>query len=104
MSINRGFTGRNRPHGQPAGRIPPGRRLRAGFPMLTAGPTPRTPLDQWSPSLQDGGQLLAKWSWEAFPRLPQIGIRADIHCVTKWTKLDTSWRGVTIDDLLRAAS
>lgn len=71
--------------------------------MLTSGPTPRTPLDQWTFALQHGERLLATWSWAELAALPQTEIEADIHCVTKWTKLDTRWRGVTFDDLLRAA-
>lgn len=103
MSITRGFIGRDRLKDQFADRIPPGQHLTADFPVLTAGPMPRTPLDQWSLSLQKGEDVLAEWGWKAFAELPQTEIRADIHCVTKWTKLDTNWRGVTIDDLLRAA-
>jgi DMSO/TMAO reductase YedYZ molybdopterin-dependent catalytic subunit len=60
-------------------------------------------LDDWTLSLQLGGQRLAKWDWKEFHLLPQTEIKADIHCVTKWSKLDTLWRGVTIDDLLAAA-
>lgn len=53
--------------------------------------------------MQVAGHLLANWSWRDFEALPQTEMVADIHCVTKWTKLDTRWRGVTFDDLLRAA-
>jgi DMSO/TMAO reductase YedYZ molybdopterin-dependent catalytic subunit len=42
------------------------------------------------------------WTWEAFEALPQTTIKTDIHCVTKWSKLDTTWQGVMFDDLLRA--
>jgi DMSO/TMAO reductase YedYZ molybdopterin-dependent catalytic subunit len=71
--------------------------------VLTAGPTPHTPLDQWTLSLQRDDQTLATWSWAQFQALPQTELTTDIHCVTKWSKLDTRWRGVTFDDLLRAA-
>jgi DMSO/TMAO reductase YedYZ molybdopterin-dependent catalytic subunit len=53
--------------------------------------------------LQVGGSILGKWSWDEFQALPQTELRTDIHCVTKWSKLDTNWRGVTIDALLEAA-
>jgi DMSO/TMAO reductase YedYZ molybdopterin-dependent catalytic subunit len=46
---------------------------------------------------------LATWGWDEFGALPQTEIKADIHCVTKWSKLDTNWRGVSFDDLLQAA-
>jgi DMSO/TMAO reductase YedYZ molybdopterin-dependent catalytic subunit len=103
MPITRGFKGRGRPQDDRADRLPPGQHLEEHFPVLTAGPTPRTPLDQWTLALQHDGRLLANWSWAEFGALPQTEIKTDIHCVTKWTKLDTRWRGVTFDDLLRAA-
>ena len=102
MLVTRGFQGRGR-QGANADRIPPGQYQEEGFPVLTAGPTQRTPLDQWSLSLWRDGRELGGWSWEEFGALPQTELKADIHCVTKWTKLDTHWRGVTFDDLLRAA-
>ena len=103
MLITRGFKGRGLPEGDHADRVPPGQHVEEDFPVLTAGPTPRTPLDQWTLALQQGGRLLAKWSWAEFGALPQTEIKTDIHCVTKWTKLDTRWRGVSFDDLLQAA-
>jgi DMSO/TMAO reductase YedYZ molybdopterin-dependent catalytic subunit len=73
------------------------------FPVLSAGPTPRIPLDQWSFAIQSEGETLAEWDWNDFIALPQTKITVDIHCVTKWSKLDTTWEGVTIDTLLEAA-
>ena len=100
--VSRGFFGRKRP--QPPRPIPPGQYLETGFPVLSAGPTPRTPLDTWTFSLLDpSGDLLSKWSWEEMLALPPTEILVDIHCVTKWSKLDTTWRGVTIDTLLESA-
>ena len=85
-------------------RVPPGQYVTDDFPVLSAGPTPRTPLDAWSFVLQDvdDGEL-ATWSWKDLLALPSATVTVDIHCVTKWSKLDTRWRGVTIDDLLEAA-
>ncbi len=103
VAITRVFTGKNRPQGEFADRLPPGQHLTADFPVLTAGPTPRTPLEQWSLSVLKDDRLLAKWNWAELAAMPQTEIRADIHCVTKWTKLDTRWRGVAFDDLLQAA-
>ncbi len=68
--------------------------------MLSAGPTPRTPLAEWSLSIDgavDGGR---RWSWEEFLALPSETFTVDIHCVTKWSKLDTTWKGVAVDTLL----
>ena len=103
MRITRGFKGKGPPQDDRADRLPPGQHLEEDFPVLTAGATQRTPLDQWTLVLQHDGRLLAKWSWAEFGALPQTEIRTDIHCVTKWSKLDTRWRGVTFDDLLLAA-
>ncbi len=100
--VSRGFFGRRRP--QPPRPIPPGQYLENGFPVLSAGPTPRTPLDTWTFSLVDStAELVAQWSWDEFTALPQTEILVDIHCVTKWSKLDTTWKGVTFDTLLSAA-
>jgi DMSO/TMAO reductase YedYZ molybdopterin-dependent catalytic subunit len=60
-------------------------------------------LESWSLSLQRGGELISRWSWIEFETLPQTERTTDIHCVTKWTKLDTQWRGVTFDDIMKAA-
>lgn len=103
MPTTRGFKGRPRPEGAAADRLPPGQYLERDFPVLTAGPTPHTPTDRWTLALQRDGRILEHWDWTRFGALPQTEVRTDIHCVTKWTKLDTLWRGVTFDDLLRAA-
>jgi DMSO/TMAO reductase YedYZ molybdopterin-dependent catalytic subunit len=84
-------------------RIPPGQYLTRDFPVLSAGPTPHRSLDQWSFTLGYDGTVLDSWTWSQFQDLPQTNITADIHCVTKWSKIDTMWQGVTFDDLLRAA-
>jgi DMSO/TMAO reductase YedYZ molybdopterin-dependent catalytic subunit len=100
--ISRGFKGRKRQDAR-ADRVPPGQHLTDDFPVLSAGPTPEPKLDRWSFALQEEGSLLGKWSWEEFNALPQTEVTVDIHCVTTWSKLDTHWRGVTIDALLEAA-
>jgi DMSO/TMAO reductase YedYZ molybdopterin-dependent catalytic subunit len=98
--ISRGFRGRKPVQSD---RVPPGQHLVPDFPVLSAGPTPHTPLSEWSFSLDRGGKVLKEWSWDEFNALPQTELKTDIHCVTTWSKLDTQWRGVTIDDLLKAA-
>jgi DMSO/TMAO reductase YedYZ molybdopterin-dependent catalytic subunit len=103
MVVTRGFKGRPRPDEITRSRVPPGQYVTHDFPVLTAGPTQYTPLDAWTLSVQAAGRVLATWSWREFETLPQTEIVTDIHCVTKWSKLDTRWRGVTFDDLLRAA-
>jgi DMSO/TMAO reductase YedYZ molybdopterin-dependent catalytic subunit len=100
--VSRGFVGRRRSPAQ-AERVPPGQYVTPDFPILSAGPTPHTPLEQWSFALQHGMQRLAEWSWPQFQALTQTRVTVDIHCVTKWSKLDTRWVGVTLDTLLAAA-
>src|SRR5436305_1141335 len=95
--ISRGFHGR-RSEG-PSDRIPPGQHLVDDFPVLSAGPTPHTPLEQWTFSIEGGAEPVS-WSWEEFQALPSEEVTVDIHCVTKWSKLDTAWKGVSLDTLL----
>ena len=101
--FTRGFKGRQPDSSEPQDRVPPGQFVTRDFPVLSAGPTPQTRLQDWSLELQRGGDVLARWSWTEFEALPQTVRTFDIHCVTKWSKLDTRWRGVTFDDLLKAA-
>jgi DMSO/TMAO reductase YedYZ molybdopterin-dependent catalytic subunit len=101
--ISRGFTGRRR-QPEAADRVPPGQYVTPDFPVLSAGPTPRTPLDQWSFTIEGPSGRQATWSWEEFLQLPNQTFDVDIHCVTKWSKLGTRWRGVSADTLLERAS
>jgi DMSO/TMAO reductase YedYZ molybdopterin-dependent catalytic subunit len=97
----RGFIGRQQPLDL-AKRIPPGQHLVEGFPVLTAGPTPRIEPEKWSFEIKSGPQPVKKWSWDEFNGLPLTKVTRDIHCVTSWSKLDTRWEGVTVDDILAA--
>ena len=99
--ISRGF--KSRRGNLPQNRVPPGQHVTPDFPVLTYGPAPQISTKDWTLALQFGGRLLAKWSWAEFEALPQTTIKTDIHCVTTWSKLDTTWSGVTFDDLLAAA-
>jgi DMSO/TMAO reductase YedYZ molybdopterin-dependent catalytic subunit len=69
------------------------------FPVLSAGPTPHTRLTDWTFSIT-GGDQPKSWTWDEFRALPTEDVTVDIHCVTRWSKLDTSWRGVSVDTLL----
>jgi len=97
--ISRGFTGRRRQEG-PSGRVPPGQYVTADFPVLSAGPTPRLPLDRWTFEISGLVKQPRRWSWAEFKGLPVQEYTVDIHCVTKWSKLDTHWEGVSVDTLL----
>jgi len=97
--ISRGFTGRSREQADPS-RVPPGQYVTRDFPVLSAGATPRTPLDAWSFSINGAVDAARSWTWREFLELPEESPTVDIHCVTKWSKLDTRWRGVSVDTLL----
>ena len=100
--ITRGFTGRQQTP-DIAKRLPSGQSLTADFPVLSEGPTPQISTDDWSFTLKVGPKPIAKWSWAKFNALPQTHQIRDIHCVTKWSKLDTPWDGVLVDDVFAAA-
>ncbi|HEU4615374.1 MAG TPA: molybdopterin-dependent oxidoreductase, partial [Kofleriaceae bacterium] len=96
---SRGFHGR-REHGEVKGRLPPGQYIERAFPVLSAGPTPRTPLDRWDFSLKGEIDQPRRWTWNELRALPRESVVKDIHCVTKWSKFDTRWEGVSVDTVL----
>ena len=100
--IARGFFGRRR-DAELGDRLPPGQYTERGFPVLTVGPTPRTPLDEWTFAIRGAVEPERSWTWEEFQALPSETITKDIHCVTKWSKFDTVWEGVPVDALLEGA-
>ena len=99
--VSRGFRGRRPADADPA-RVPPGQYITADFPVLSAGPTPHTSLELWDFSIIGELNVPCRWTWEEFRALPSEEITRDIHCVTKWSKLDTVWHGVSVDTLLDA--
>jgi len=96
--ITRGFSGRRREGGD-SERVPPGQYTTDDFPVLSAGPTPHTPLEEWTCSVLGGDEPVVR-GWEEFRALPSEEITVDIHCVTRWSKLETFWEGVSVDTLL----
>src|SRR5262249_17351022 len=100
--VARGFRGRRQPDAT-ARRLPPGQYETRDFPVLSAGPTPRTSLATWDFTVRGQGGPGARWAWEEFQALPQEPVTTDIHCVTKWSKLDTVWEGVSVDTLFKEA-
>jgi DMSO/TMAO reductase YedYZ molybdopterin-dependent catalytic subunit len=97
--ISRGFTGRRGPSDE---KLPPGQHVTADFPVLSAGPTPQIPLDDWEFVITNEARASRRWDWKSFRALPSEQITTDIHCVTRWSKLGTSWEGVSLDTLLEA--
>ena len=97
--VTRGFRSRRREGGD-ASRLPPGQYVTGGFPVLSAGPTPHTKLEDWTFSITGEVDSEVSWTWDEFQALPSEEITKDIHCVTKWSKFDTQWKGVRVQDLL----
>jgi DMSO/TMAO reductase YedYZ molybdopterin-dependent catalytic subunit len=81
-------------------RLPPGQYLTGDFPVLSAGPTPQISLDSWTFTVRTEAGQTQEWTWREFTSLPTEDITVDIHCVTRWSKLDSRWRGVSLDALL----
>jgi DMSO/TMAO reductase YedYZ molybdopterin-dependent catalytic subunit len=100
--VTRGFTGK-RSGEDISGRIPPGQHLVENFPVLSAGPTPLVELASWKFTLKIGPRPVKSWTWTEFNALPQTKMTRDIHCVTSWSKLNTAWEGVIVDDILADA-
>ena len=96
-TVSPGFRGRR---GRSSAELPPGQYLVEDFPVLSAGPTPRIDLDTWEFTITNETGERQRWDWDAFRALPREAPTVDIHCVTKWSKLGTSWEGVSLDTLL----
>ena len=100
--ITPGFQGRRSQ--SESKRLPPGQHMTRDFPVLSAGPTPHTPLNTWTFALEaEDGTKMVSWSWEEFRALGPTEVTADIHCVTRWSKFDTDWRGISVDRIFAAA-
>jgi len=97
--ISRGFHGR-RQESIPSARLPPGQYATTDFPVLSAGPTPVIPLEEWRFSIGGVVNEPKTWTWDEFRGLPTEDVTVDIHCVTKWSKFDSKWTGVSLDTLL----
>ena len=101
--ISRGFHGRRSDEEAAPGRVPPGQYVTHDFPVLSAGPTPHVPTGSWTFSIRQAGEVIKSWTWQEMRALPAETVTADIHCVTRWSKLDTQWEAVSIDTLLEQA-
>ena len=95
--VTRGFGGRRRAG---AADLPPGQYLTPDFPVLSAGPTPRVDTAVWEFTITTEHGQRHTWSWQQLMDAPSEPITTDIHCVTKWSKLGTHWKGVSLDVLL----
>ena len=96
MVFSRGFSGRRRASAD----LPPGQYLTEDFPVLTAGPTQRVATDTWELTVTTETGQVHRWDWPAHLALPADTPTVDLHCVTRWSKLATDWKGVSLDALL----
>ena len=95
--VSRGFHGRRQASDH---RLPPGQYEVRDFPVLSAGPTPRISRDTWEFTIVTETGARHSWSWPELMALPAEDPVVDLHCVTKWSKFQTPWRGVSLDTLL----
>jgi DMSO/TMAO reductase YedYZ molybdopterin-dependent catalytic subunit len=82
------------------GRLPPGQSLTNKFPVLHYGPVPRFNPAAWDFRVWGEVEQEARWSWDEFNQLPRTSLLMDIHCVTRWSKFDTTWEGVSLRTLV----
>jgi len=85
---------------QKANRLPPGQSLTLDFPVLHYGPIPSVDLATWDLTVFGEVEQPLRWTWEEFVKLPTVTLTCDIHCVTRWSKFDTTWEGVRFRDFL----
>ena len=98
--INKGFQGKG---GTNPERLPPGQTQVTGWPVLTYGPTPQIDREKWSLTIDGAVNTPITLSWEEFNNLPKTELATDIHCVTRWSKFDMKWNGVSLDELIGLA-
>lgn len=82
------------------GRLPPGQSLTNKFPVLHYGPVPRFNPATWDLRVWGEVEEEARWTWDEFNQLPRTKVTMDIHCVTRWSKFDTTWEGVALRTLV----
>jgi len=82
------------------GRLPPGQSLTQKFPVLHYGPVPPFHPATWDFRVWGEVEEEHTWTWDLFQELPRTKITMDIHCVTKWSKFDTLWEGVSVRTLI----
>jgi len=82
------------------GRLPPGQSLTQKFPVLHYGPVPTFNPATWDLRVWGEVEKEVRWSWDEFQKLPRAKVKMDIHCVTRWSKFDTEWEGVSVRVLI----
>lgn len=99
MSFLRRATGRGRVDPAVADRVPPGQYVTEQFPVLTVGRPPKFDPTTWDLRVTGLVDTPQRFDWETFRALPTTTVTTDIHCVTRWSKLGTTWTGVSLRHL-----
>ena len=84
-----------------ADRLPPGQYLTEKWPVLHYGKVPKVDLATWTFDLDGLVESPAHLSYEDFKKLPRREVKSDVHCVTRWSLLDSTWEGVPVSELLK---
>jgi DMSO/TMAO reductase YedYZ molybdopterin-dependent catalytic subunit len=84
-------------------RLPPGQVVTEKWPVLQYGTVPKVDLSQWDLRVYGLVERPVAWSWQEFRSLPRVRVRSDIHCVTRWSRFDNLWEGVSVREVLRRA-
>ena len=83
-------------------RLPPGQVLTEKWPVLHHGSVPQVDLASWDLRVDGLVERVRSWSWEEFQKLPRTKVHSDIHCVTRWSRYDNLWEGVSLRTVLQA--
>lgn len=84
-------------------RLPPGQIKTEKWPVLQYGSVPKVDLAAWDFRLDGLVDHPQRWTWDEFQKLPRVRVRSDIHCVTRWSRYDNTWDGVSMREVLRRA-
>lgn len=87
-------------HKEDESRLPPGQTLIKGVPILQYGGIPHIEITQWQLRIWGAVENEVSLSWEEFNQLPKVELTLDLHCVTRWTKYETLWMGVTLQTMI----
>ncbi len=99
--VTRGFFGKGNDNVDKK-RLPPGQYLEKRFPVLSAEPTPDINLPDWKLSFSYNNEIMAEIDWNSLIKIESTEFTKDIHCVTRWTKFDMNWRGVSVQNIIKS--
>jgi DMSO/TMAO reductase YedYZ molybdopterin-dependent catalytic subunit len=89
------------PDTQREGRLPPGQVRTQKWPVLDAGGPPEIDQSKWEFDVSGLVKSPMKWTWKEFQTLPRVSVKSDFHCVTRWSRLDNEWEGVSAREIMK---